>query len=178
VSVYYDVLNHISIDSSINHTKASERACAAMHLQYAQPNDLSILDRGYNAFWLYALYEAKNQPFCMRAKINRGKQFKAFADSGEAQTVITLTPNKKSVGQCKEKGLPRSGCGWNGTKISIDISVILHPKEFTAIYIDVPSDIAPESEKNIRSTDVVIQLNTGETIAASMSRSNQWGQSN
>jgi len=114
----------------------------------------------------------------MRAKINRGKQFKAFADSGEAQTVITLTPNKKSVGQCKEKGLPRSGCGWNGTKISIDISVILHPKEFTAIYIDVPSDIAPESEKNIRSTDVVIQLNTGETIAASMSRSNQWGQSN
>jgi len=63
VSVYYDVLNHISIDSSINHTKASERACAAMHLQYAQPNDLSILDRGYNAFWLYTLYKAKNQSF-------------------------------------------------------------------------------------------------------------------
>ncbi len=106
VSVYYDVLNHISIDSSINHTKASERACAAMHLNYAQPDDLSILDRGYNAFWLYALYEAKKKPFCMRAKINRGKQYKAFADSGEAQAVITLTPNKKSVEQCKEKGLP------------------------------------------------------------------------
>jgi len=105
-SVYYDVLNHINIDSSINHTKASERACAAMHLNVAQSNDLSILDRGYNAFWLYALYEAKNQPFCMRAKINRGKQYKAFADSGKAQTVITLTPNKKSVEQCKEKGLP------------------------------------------------------------------------
>ena len=55
VSVYYDVLNHISIDSSINHTTASERDCAAAHLNYAQPNDLSILDRGYNAFWLYAL---------------------------------------------------------------------------------------------------------------------------
>jgi len=106
VSVYYDVLNHISIDSSINHTKASERACAAMHLNYAQPDDLSILDRGYNAFWLYALYEAKNRTFCMRAKINRGKQYKAFADSGEAQTIITLTPNKKSLEQCKEKGLP------------------------------------------------------------------------
>lgn len=106
VSVYYDVLNHISIDSSINHTKASERACAASHLTHAQANDLSILDRGYNAFWLYALYEAKNLPFCMRAKINRGKQYKAFADSGEAQTVITLTPNKRSIEQCKEKGLP------------------------------------------------------------------------
>ena len=49
-SVYYDVLNHISIDSSINHTNASERECAALHLQHALPNDLSLLDRGYNAF--------------------------------------------------------------------------------------------------------------------------------
>ena len=55
VSVYYDVLNHLSIDSSINYTAASERDCAAAHLNYAHPNDLSILDRGYNAFWLYAL---------------------------------------------------------------------------------------------------------------------------
>ena len=47
-SVYYDVLNHISIDSSINHTHASERECAASHLDHALPNDLSILDRGYN----------------------------------------------------------------------------------------------------------------------------------
>lgn len=105
-SVYYDVLNHISIDSSINHTTASERECAASHLNYAQPNDLSILDRGYNAFWLYALYVVKNQPFCMRAKINQGLLYKQFAESGKAQTVITLEPNKRSVEQCIEKGLP------------------------------------------------------------------------
>ena len=105
-SVYYDVLNHISIDSSINHTKASERECAASHLNHAHPDDLSILDRGYNAFWLYALYVTKNQPFCMRAKINRGLLFKQFAESGKAQTVITLEPNKRSVEQCIEKGLP------------------------------------------------------------------------
>ena len=122
-SVYYDVLNHISIDSSINHTKASERACAAMHLNYSQSRDLSILDRGYNAFWLYALYEAKNRTFCMRAKINRGKQYKAFADSGEAQTIITLTPNKKSVEQCKEKGLP------------------IHPLKLRLIRVELDGDV-------------------------------------
>jgi hypothetical protein len=55
VPVYYDVLNPISIDSSINHTITSERDCAAAHLNYANPNGLSILGRGYNAFWLYAL---------------------------------------------------------------------------------------------------------------------------
>ena len=105
-SVYYDVLNHISIDSSISHTTASERECAASHIEHAHPNDLSILDRGYNAFWLYALYVTKNQPFCMRAKINQGLLFKQFAESGKAQTVITLEPNKRSIEQCIEKGLP------------------------------------------------------------------------
>ena len=105
-SVYYDVLNHISIDSSINHTRASERDCAASHLNVAQPDDLCILDRGYNAFWLYTLYMTKNQSFCMRAKINQGLLFKQFAESGQAQTVITLDPNKRSVEQCIEKGLP------------------------------------------------------------------------
>ena len=105
-SVYYDVLNHISIDSSLNHTNASERECAASHLNYAKPNDLSVLDRGYNAFWLYALYGAKNLFFCMRAKINSGLLYKQFAESGKAQTVITLEPNKRSVEQCQEKGLP------------------------------------------------------------------------
>lgn len=89
VSVYYDVLNHISIDSSINHTTASERDCAAAHLNYALPNDLSILDRGYNAFWLYALYKATSRYFCMRAKINSGLLYKQFAESGKAQAVIT-----------------------------------------------------------------------------------------
>ena len=107
-SVYYDVLNHISIDFSINHTRASERECAASHLNHAQLNDLSILDRGYNAFWLYALYVEKNQPFCMRAKINQGLLYKQFAKSGKAQQVITLEPSKGSINQCIEKGLPTS----------------------------------------------------------------------
>ena len=34
-SIYYDVLNHIAIDASLNPTAASERACAVRHL--AQP---------------------------------------------------------------------------------------------------------------------------------------------
>jgi len=107
VSVYYDVLNHISIDSSINHTATSERDCAAGHLNHAHVNDLSILDRGYNAFWLYALYQATGRYFCMRAKINQGLLYKQFAENGKAQAVITLEANQRSVvEQCLEKGLP------------------------------------------------------------------------
>ena len=104
-SVYFDVLNHISIDSSINPTSASERECAAVHLQHAQPNDLTILDRGYNAFWLYAYFSALDQAFCMRAKVNRNLFCKAFVASGKSEQIITLKPNKSSVEQCRHRGL-------------------------------------------------------------------------
>jgi hypothetical protein len=104
-SVYFDVLNRIAIDSSINHTNASERNCAALHLEHARKDDLVIYDRGYNAFWLYAMHTTRNLAFCMRAKVNRGLEFKRFVESGERQAVITLHPNKKSVQQCEEKAL-------------------------------------------------------------------------
>ena len=42
----------------------------------------------------------------MRAKINQGLLYKQFAESGKAQALITLEPNKRSVEQCLEKGLP------------------------------------------------------------------------
>ncbi len=104
-SVYFDVLNHISIDSSINATSASERECAAVHLQHAQPNDLTVLDRGYNAFWLYAYFSAHDLTFCMRAKVNRNLFCKAFVESGKSEQIITLQPNKSSAGQCRSRGL-------------------------------------------------------------------------
>jgi hypothetical protein len=145
-SVYYDVLNHISIDSSINHTKTSEKECAALHLQHALPNDLSLLDRGYNAFWLYNLFQVKKQFFCMRAKINLGLQFKQFAESGKAQTIITLEPNKYSIETCKEKGLPTAALTLRLIRVELDnneVEVLITnlideqifpAKEFKALY--------------------------------------------
>lgn len=71
----------------------------------AQPNDLSLLDRGYNAFWVYALYRAKKQSFCMRAQVGNNLLAKAFVKSGKSETIVTFTPNVKAVETCHEKGL-------------------------------------------------------------------------
>lgn len=119
-SVYYDVLNHISIDSSINPVYASERKCAASHLESALPRDLSLLDRGYNAFWLYSLYQAKKLSFCMRAKINRGIVFKAFADSRKKEAIVTLQPSDRSLKQCREKGLPSTPLKLRLIRVELD----------------------------------------------------------
>lgn len=104
-SLYFDVLNHLVIDASLNPVNASERACAARHLEHARPNDLVIYDRGYNAFWLYATHRARQLAFCMRAKVNRGVEFKRFVESGAQQAAVTLRPNKRSVAQCVERGV-------------------------------------------------------------------------
>jgi hypothetical protein len=104
-SVYYDVLNHVCIDSGIFPMGFSEKECAALHQSYTQANDLILLDRGYNAFWLYAFYQAHQQLFCMRAKTKGAKEFKAFAASGKSEQIITLNPVGEAHKTCHEKGL-------------------------------------------------------------------------
>ncbi len=42
----------------------------------------------------------------MRAKVNSSLPFKKFAESGKAQSIITLEPSKRAIETCKEKGLP------------------------------------------------------------------------
>ncbi len=104
-SVFYDVLNHHVIDSTLRSNNTSEKQCAAEHLQYANENDLIIYDRGYPAFWLYALQTKRHMPFCMRAKTNQCLIVKDFVNSSEKQRIITDKPNKSSIKTCEEKNL-------------------------------------------------------------------------
>jgi len=107
-SVFYDVLNHIAIDSSLNPNGTSERGCVMSHLVQAGKNDLILYDRGYVAFWLYALHVQHQHHFCMRAKTNQSLVVKDFIKSKKKEAVVTFHPNKSSIQTCKDKGLPNS----------------------------------------------------------------------
>ena len=104
-SVFYDVLNNIVIDSSLNPHKTSERECVINHLVQAGKNDLVLYDRGYVAFWLYALHIKHNHHFCMRAKTNQSLIVKDFIKSKKKDALVTFYPNKSSIETCKKKGL-------------------------------------------------------------------------
>lgn len=105
-SVFYDALNHMVIDSTIKPNNTSEKQCASEHLKYADKNDLIIYDRGYPAFWLYALHIQHKLTFCMRAKTNQCLIVKEFVTSNKKESIVTYTPNKTSIKTCEEKGLP------------------------------------------------------------------------
>lgn len=105
-SVFYDVLNHMVIDSTVKPNNTSEKKCVAEHLKHTGENDLIIYDRGYPGFWLYALHTKLKQAFCMRAKTNQCLIVKAFIKSNKKESIVTYTPNKTSIKTCEEKGLP------------------------------------------------------------------------
>jgi len=104
-SVFYDVINHIAIDSIIAQKGTSERLCASKHLDHSKENDLVLYDRGYSAFWMFSLHSMRNIDFCMRAKTRRDLLIQKFIDSGNMDAVVTFTPNKSSTKTCHEKGL-------------------------------------------------------------------------
>ncbi len=105
-SVFYDVLNHLVIDSCLHPRTKSEKSCVSEHLANASKNDLIIYDRGYPAFWLYAFHLKHNHTFCMRAKTRQNLIIKDFIKSNKREAIVEFKPNKSSVQTCFDKGLP------------------------------------------------------------------------
>jgi len=122
-SVYYDLLNHLAIDASINPKGTSERLCAQQHLAYAGDNDLIIYDRGYNAFWLYTLHIQHHHAFCMRARTNKDLLVKDFIASNKNEAVVTFTPRKIAIGICQQKGLPETPIQLRLIRVELDNEV-------------------------------------------------------
>jgi len=75
-------------------------------LEQSRTGDLTLFDRGYPAFWLYALLASKQRAFCMRAKTRLDLNIKAFLQSGQRQALVTFTPNRLAEEACRERGLP------------------------------------------------------------------------
>lgn len=105
-SVYYDVLNEVVIDAMLTPTRTSERDCLAHHLEVAGAQDLVLLDRGYNAFWVFAHLGLLKKAFCIRACTARDLVVQAFIQSGQSETTVTYKPNKVSACHCAEFDLP------------------------------------------------------------------------
>jgi len=65
----FDPLNKITIDALIGPKDQGEREYAARHLGLIGPGDLALVDRGYPAFWLFALILSRQADFCARGSI-------------------------------------------------------------------------------------------------------------
>lgn len=107
VSQLYDVLNHITIDALITPKCLGERQLAAAHCTHLGKNDLLLLDRGYEGFWLFKLIQRVEANFCARVSCNKLKIVKTFIQSGELERTIKMRCTPNSALKCAEFDLDK-----------------------------------------------------------------------
>ena len=104
-SQLYDVLNHLTLDATIQPYGEGERDLALEHGPSLLKNDLVLLDRGYPAFWFYAWLLSENVHFCARVSLGSWRQVKEFYASGQSEQLITIHPTTDSRKKCREYNL-------------------------------------------------------------------------
>lgn len=105
LSQMFDVLNRVTRDALIAPKRVGEREAAALHFAHLEHDDLVLLDRGYPAFWLFALILSKQANFCARFTAEGWSGVKDFLASGRLEQIVTLEPSAEARAECQERGL-------------------------------------------------------------------------
>ena len=101
----YDVLNDLVIDADIVSRHVGERVLAGEHLAVTQENDLLLYDRGYPAFWLFALHRQEQRHFCARMPLDFSSEVRNFLAGGKQGAVVLFSPGAEARKQCRRYGL-------------------------------------------------------------------------
>ena len=105
VSQIFDVLNAVTLDALISPKSCGERDLAANHFAHLCPGDLVLLDRGYPAFWLFALILSKEAHFCARMKVGSWRIVRDFVATGLDEQIVVLQPNYLARRECNQRKL-------------------------------------------------------------------------
>lgn len=105
VSVLYDIGHDLVVDARVAAMCVGEHELALEHLAAAEAGDLLLYDRGYPAFWFFALHLAAGIDFCIRLPRSRFAAAEAFWDSDEPETVVTLVPSPEQRRACRDQGV-------------------------------------------------------------------------
>lgn len=107
LSQLYDTLNKITVDACIRPKSIGERQLAVEHCRHLMQHDLLLLDRGYPAWWLFALILSRKASFCARIS-NRWKVVRSFVASGKNESIVYLPAPTTSVRAINQFGLERT----------------------------------------------------------------------
>lgn len=106
LSTLYDLNHHLWLHGELVPITTAEREVAKGHLVKTDPNDLLIYDRGYPAFWFFALHQQAKRHFCMRMQRSMFPCIDRFFDSDDLERIVQLSPSKQSCRQCRQHDAP------------------------------------------------------------------------
>jgi hypothetical protein len=119
----YDVLNHLSIVSSIDRFSVSESVLFWQHLEQLKPTiekNLHVLDRYYASHLLMFHLDNRGDEFCFRMKKNWWKVVEHFYDSDDQDCTITLNLPKKDYEAAEKLGIKEKQIQVRLVKILLD----------------------------------------------------------
>jgi len=105
ISQLYDTLNKVTVDALIKPKHIGERDLAAQHLLNIMPTDLVLLDRGYPAWWLFALITSLDAHFCARISSTKWKIVRSFFQSNAKESIVFMPPPITSINTAKQMKL-------------------------------------------------------------------------
>jgi hypothetical protein len=120
VSQLFDVLNEITVDALIGPKAMGERDCASRHFDHIGSDDLVLMDRGYPAFWLFALIRRSGSHFCARMPAGVWGVVDQFLASGLSQQIIDLHPCQTARQECLARDLPITPLTLRLVRIDLD----------------------------------------------------------
>lgn len=102
VSILYDLLNHIALDSLLVNLEIGERELALRHNFRWKKNDLIIYDRGYPSYDFKYEHIKNGVDFLIRTAITHSKAVISFVSSGRKSLVVEIFPQEKHCFKGKE----------------------------------------------------------------------------
>jgi hypothetical protein len=102
----YDVLNRVVVSADIEPLSVGERVLAGEYLPVTKADDLLLYDRGYPAFWLFALHVSEQRHFCARVPRTFCSEVEQFVASKARSAVVTFTAGDEARQHCRMYGLP------------------------------------------------------------------------
>ena len=100
--------------------EVGEREAAARHFEHLQTGDLVLVDRGYPAFWLFALILSKKGHFCARFSTAGWSIVETFLVSGRLDQIVTLKPSAEARKECQARGLSAAPLQLRLLRIELD----------------------------------------------------------
>jgi hypothetical protein len=108
LSVVYDVLNRAGWDTRLEPSSVSEMALASQQLEYLQPGDVEINDRGFTGY-LYLARVAQQQAHsiarCSTGSFLAAREMFRLNQANQSKIVWLLAPADQKA-ECQRLGLP------------------------------------------------------------------------
>ncbi|MDY7099492.1 MAG: IS4 family transposase [Pseudomonadota bacterium] len=105
LSVLHDAGSDIIYHGELLPFAFGEGVGAAEHLPHTPPGSVTLYDRGYGAFTLFADHRHHQRDFCARARRGFNGEIDAFFAAGLPSSEITLLPSAQAKMVCAEQGL-------------------------------------------------------------------------